>query len=100
VDWTAIETVEHWLTRFRQATTAMSTTSTPILSTTHAALRTLQEELKKAIRTLGSNTSTQIRDGLIQAHQKLAEYHMLFDRSPYYLWATSQYLACTPFMLS
>ncbi|KAG2078425.1 hypothetical protein BDR04DRAFT_1086741 [Suillus decipiens] len=44
-DWAGIELVTKWLKAFRSATTQMSTTKCPMLSTTHAIFRGLQESI-------------------------------------------------------
>lgn len=90
-DWEAISIVTHWLHAFREATTQMSSTSKPMLSTTHAVFRGLQEELRKAIAALPENVNPQIRLGLLNAHRKLSDYYHSFDQSPYYTWAASKF---------
>ncbi|KAJ7323843.1 hypothetical protein DFH08DRAFT_968862 [Mycena albidolilacea] len=49
-DWEAIELVAQWVEAFRTATTQMSATKSPMISTTHAVFRGLQEELRKLFR--------------------------------------------------
>ncbi|KAG5639951.1 hypothetical protein H0H81_000320, partial [Sphagnurus paluster] len=65
----------------------MSSTKQPMLSQTHAIFRGLQEHLRTALRELPNNAPPRIRDGLVAAHEKLADYYSKYDLSPYYLWA-------------
>jgi hypothetical protein len=46
MDWESIKLVTSWLKSFRAATTEMSATKVPILSTTHAIFRGLQDDIK------------------------------------------------------
>ena len=48
-EWQAIELVATWLKSFQAATTQMSMTRTPMLSTTHAVFHSLQDELREII---------------------------------------------------
>ncbi|KAK6981508.1 Transposase-like protein, partial [Favolaschia claudopus] len=86
-DWTAIETVADWLQTFRAATTEMSRTSRPMLSSTHSTFRGLQKILKDKITALPPNSSPELREGLARAHLKLSDYYYKFDQSPFYIWA-------------
>jgi len=92
-DWSSIELVSSWLKSFRSATTQMSTTKVPMLSTTHAIFRGLQEDLKGILRSLPTTVSHRIKKGLIDAHTKLSDYYHKYDESPFYTWA-----ACMPFI--
>jgi hypothetical protein len=89
-DWEAISIVTDWLHAFREATTQMSSTGKPMLSTTHAVFRGLQEELRKAIAALPETVNPNIKLGLVNAHRKLSDYYHSFDQSPFYTWATSK----------
>ncbi|KAF8058568.1 hypothetical protein FPV67DRAFT_1368799, partial [Lyophyllum atratum] len=53
-DWQAITLVADWLKSFRAATAQMSATTKPMLYTTLAIFRGLQDELKSILRTLPS----------------------------------------------
>jgi hypothetical protein len=88
-DWEAISIVTEWLHAFREATTQMSCTGKPMLSTTHAVFCGLQEELRKAISALPQNVNAKIKLGLLNAHRKLSDYYHCFDQSPFYTWAAS-----------
>ena len=66
----------------------MSTTKKPMLSTTHAVFRGLQDEIRNIIRTLPPSTSPQLIKGLTDAHRKLSDYYHTFDESPFYLWSS------------
>jgi hypothetical protein len=92
-DWTSIDLVSSWLKSFRSATTQMSTTKVPMLSTTHAIFRGLQEDIKGILRSLPATVSSRIKHGLIDAHTKLSDYYHKYDESPFYTWA-----ACTWFI--
>ncbi|KAH9008870.1 hypothetical protein EDB83DRAFT_2172104, partial [Lactarius deliciosus] len=84
-EWHSIGLVATWLKTFRSATTQMSTTKKPMLSTTHAIFCGLQEDLQNIIRHLPPSTSPCLKKGLMGAHRKLSDYYHLFDESPYYL---------------
>lgn len=87
-EWQAIELVATWLKSFRAATTQMSTTRMPMLSTTHAVFRGLQEDLRDIIRSLPDSVSPSLKKGLTDAHRKLSDYYYKIDQSPYYLWSS------------
>lgn len=90
-EWEAITLVSNWLKAFRSATTEMSTTKKPMLSTVHAIFRGLQDHIKTILETLPDTTHPRLRDGLVAAHQKLSEYYYRSDASPYYTWAASEF---------
>ncbi|KZV63207.1 hypothetical protein PENSPDRAFT_590276, partial [Peniophora sp. CONT] len=91
-DWDAISTITRWLAAFRTATTAMSATKRPMLSSVHATFRDLQDDLKDSIRSLPEASSqpdfVRLRTALVDAHLKLSSYYWKFDQSPYYIWAS------------
>ena len=89
-DWESIKMVTSWLKSFRVATTEMSAMKTPMLSTTHAIFRGLQDDIKNILRSLPNTVSPNIILGLTDAHRKLSDYYYEFDVSPFYTWA-----ACT-----
>jgi hypothetical protein len=86
-DWESIKLVTSWLKSFRLATTEMSATKVPMLSTTHAIFRGLQEDLKNILRHLPNSVLPQIKFGLVDAHRKLSDYYYRYDESPFYTWA-------------
>jgi hypothetical protein len=88
-DWESIKLVMSWLKSFRSATTEMSATKIPMLSTTHAVFRGLQDEIKKNLCSLPDSVSPNIKLGLTNAHRKLSDYYYQFDASPFYTWAAS-----------
>jgi len=90
-DWAAISQVAGWLKAFRSATTEMSKTKEPMLSTIHAIFRGLQDHISSILHELPNSTPTQLRIGLIDAHTKLSEYYFRLDESPYYTWAACEY---------
>jgi hAT family C-terminal dimerisation region len=79
--------VTRWLKSFRSATTQMSATKTPMLSSTHAIFRGLQAEIRDILRD-EQGLSPRLIQGLSDAHLKLSEYYYKFDESPFYLWAS------------
>ena len=87
-DWEAIALVAQWLKSFRSATTQMSTTKRPMLSSTHAIFRGLQDSLADSLRSLPNDTPTLLRRALLNAHRKLSDYYGKSDESPYYTWAS------------
>jgi hypothetical protein len=87
-DWEAIALVTQWLKSFRSATTQMLTTKHPMLSSTHAIFRGLQDSLTKSLRSLPNNTPALLRQALLNAHRKLSDYYRKSNESPYYTWAS------------
>ena len=87
-DWDGIALVAQWLKSFRSATTQMSTTKQPMLSSTHAIYRGLQESLRESLTNLPNNTPPQLKLGLMRAHRKLSDYYNKIDDSPYYIWSS------------
>ncbi|KAG2123792.1 uncharacterized protein EDB93DRAFT_600417 [Suillus bovinus] len=77
-----------WLKAFRSATTQMSTTKRPMLSSAHAIFRGLEESLRDDLANLPDSAPTKIRLALINAHRKLSDYFFKIDDSPYYVWAS------------
>lgn len=90
-EWDAVKQVTSWLFHFREATTQMSTTKKPMLSTTHAIFRGLQDEIKRIFRSLPSSAPAQLKTGLLNAHLKLSEYYYKYDESPFYTWAACEF---------
>ncbi len=90
-DWNNLKLLKDWLCLFREASTQMSTTSSPMLSTTHAIFRGLQDELKSILRSLPDDVSPELKRALLNAHRKLSDYFYKFDLSPYPLWAAREY---------
>ena len=86
-DWESIKLVASWLKSFRSATTEMSTTKLPMLSTTHAIFRGLQDDIKDILRSLPNSVPPKIKLGLTDAHCKLSDYYYQYDVSPFYTWA-------------
>ncbi|KAG2353464.1 hypothetical protein BDR07DRAFT_1496217 [Suillus spraguei] len=67
-DWAGIELVTQWLKSFRSATTQMSTTKHPMLSSAYAIFRGLQESLQEDLAELPDSAPV--------------------DESPFYVWAS------------
>ena len=93
-DWSSISMVSSWLKSFRSATTQMSVTKVPMLSTTLAIFRGLQDDIKTILCSLATNTSPVIKMGLFDAHEKLSEYYYKYDESPFYTWAACMSFHC------
>ena len=87
-DWHSIDLVTTWLKSFRTATTQMSATQTPMLSSIHAIFCGLEEDLQDIIRSLPNSTSPCLMKGLTDAHHKLSDYYQTFDKSPFYIWSS------------
>ena len=87
-DWSAICLVAGWLKVFDSATTDMSKTKEPMLSTIHAIFRGLQDHVHQVLADLPDSALHQLRNGLIEAHKKLSDYHYHSDESLYYTWAS------------
>jgi hypothetical protein len=90
-DWESIKLMASWLKSFRLATTEMSATKVPMLSTTHAIFRGLQEDIKNILRDLPNSVSPKIKLGLVDAHRKLSDYYYRYDESPFYTWAACKW---------
>ena len=67
-DWESINLVASWLKSFRSATTEMSATKVPMLSTTHVIFRGLQDKIKKILRELPNSMLLKIKLSLTDAH--------------------------------
>jgi hypothetical protein len=91
-DWESLKLVTSWLKSFRSATTQMSATKVPMVSTTHAIFRGLQEDIKNILRNLSNSVSPSIKLGLTDAHRKLSDYYYQFDASPFYTWAARMWI--------
>ncbi|KAF5337795.1 hypothetical protein D9758_016284 [Tetrapyrgos nigripes] len=87
-DWDAVEMVMGWLKSFRSATTQMSTTKRPMLSTVSVIFRGLQQDIRNILASLLDNVSPELKEGLTVAHRKLSDYYTKFDQSPFYVWAS------------
>ncbi|KAJ7608082.1 hypothetical protein DFH06DRAFT_1018061, partial [Mycena polygramma] len=94
-DWKALQQVREWLSGFRQATTAMSATSKPMLSQTRLVFCELQAGIKEQLKQLRGNVAPELKAGLAAAHKKLSDYYFTFDASPYYLWASRKFFTAT-----
>jgi hypothetical protein len=81
-----------WLKSFPAATTQISTTKVPMLSTTHAIFHGLQDDIKDILRHLPATVSPSLKYGLINAHMKLSDYYHKYDESPFYTWAAHKQL--------
>jgi len=86
-DWDSIKLVASWLKSFHSAITEMSTMKLPMLSTTHAIFRGLQDNIKDILCSLPNSVSPKIKLGLTDMHRKLSDYYYQFDVSPFYTWA-------------
>ncbi|KAJ7587750.1 hypothetical protein C8J56DRAFT_759539, partial [Mycena floridula] len=84
-NWESIKLVMDWLKSFRSATTQMSATKTPMLSSTHAIFRGVQDDLRHILRGLPHSTPDALKQGLFAAYRKLSDYHYKFDESPFYI---------------
>jgi hypothetical protein len=91
-NWSAITLISQWLKSFCSTTVQMSATKKPMLSSTLAIFRGLQDSLRKILRTLPNNTPAKLKEGLIKAHLKLSNYYGKTDSSPYYVWACCRFL--------
>ena len=91
----AISQVASWLKAFRFAATDMSTTKKPMLSTTLAIFRGLQQHVQNILRELPDTAPPQLKKGLLDVHLKLSEYYYRFDQSPFYTWAACKLQKCS-----
>lgn len=83
--------VTEWLGAFRSATTQMSTSKEPMLSSTLAIFRGLQDHIRQIYSNLPESTSPRIKTSLLDAHRKLSDYYYRFDESPFYTWAARKF---------
>ena len=86
-DWEAIALVTQWLKSFRSATTQMSATKRPMLSSTHAIFQGLQDSITESLCSLSNNTPALLCQALLNTHWKLSDYYGRSDELPYYTWA-------------
>ncbi|KAJ7216044.1 hypothetical protein GGX14DRAFT_299925, partial [Mycena pura] len=84
-DWDAIIMVSDWLLNFRSATTQMSATSKPMLSSTHLVFRGLQRTLKQKLAQLPEDAPPELKEALSKSHLKLSDYYYKYDQSPLYI---------------
>jgi hypothetical protein len=61
-----------------------------MLSTMHAIFCGLQEHLHSILRELPNSIDPSIRQGLLNAHEKLSDYYYKYDKSPFYTWAACE----------
>ncbi|KAF5335031.1 hypothetical protein D9758_016187 [Tetrapyrgos nigripes] len=121
-DWANITKVTAWLKTFCVATLQMSTTKTPMLSSTLKVLHSLEDDVKEIISSLGPwDVSDDVCDALIAAHGKLmldphidrealeADYekdatltgHLTKSRQELHEYFNSNYVSnCTPLVSS
>ena len=91
-EWEAIKLVFNWLLNFHEATRQMSTTSKPMISTTHAIFCGLQDAIKLIYAKLLSTAPHQLKVGLLDAYKKLSEYYYKYNESLFYTWAACELL--------
>ncbi|KIJ38116.1 hypothetical protein M422DRAFT_177043 [Sphaerobolus stellatus SS14] len=91
-EWDVVSVVTAWLLIFRKATMSMSTTKCPMLLSTHAILKGLQDKLQEELSKLPKTTAPSLCKALVDAHTKLGEYFFKIDQSPYILWASHDQL--------
>ena len=76
----------------------MSTTKSPMLSTTHAIFHVLQDDLHQSLANLPNSALTCLKTALVKAHQKLSDYYTKLDESPFYIWALCKCLLLSMFI--
>ena len=99
-DWESIKLVTSWLKSFQSTTMEMSTTKSPMLSTTHAIFQGLQDDIKTILHSLPNSVLPQIKLGLTDAHCKLSDYYYKYNESPFYTWAACMCVSLKPFLHS
>lgn len=87
-EWDAIARIAEWLDSFREATTLMSMTKGLTLSSVLSIFRDLQDDIREAYCELPISAPPVLKQGLLNAHRKLSDYHYLTDATPYYIWAS------------
>ncbi|KIK54017.1 hypothetical protein GYMLUDRAFT_1024574, partial [Collybiopsis luxurians FD-317 M1] len=88
----AIATICDWLLNFQSATSQMSTTPKPMLSSMHSTFRGLQRTLQDKLKQLPADVPPELVHGLTAAHQKLSNYYYKYNQSPFYIWAACRKL--------
>jgi hypothetical protein len=85
-DWSAIKTIAGWLSLFREATTFMSLRDKTTISSVFGVFMALQDDIRANI-CKSRDVPLELKQGLLDAHEKLAEYFKKSDASPYYMWS-------------
>jgi hypothetical protein len=80
------------LKSFHPATTQMSTTKCPMLSSAHAIFHGLQESFQEDLAELPDSAPVKLWSALTSTHCKLSDYYFKVDESPFYVWASSMLL--------
>lgn len=88
-DWSAITTIAGWLSLFREATTFMSSRDKTTISSVFGVFMALQDDVRAHIRA-SDGVPIELKQGLLDAHEKLAEYFKKSDASPYYMWSACE----------
>jgi hypothetical protein len=89
-DWANIKTVTQWLKMLSTATTLMSSSKETTISWSFVVLAGLQDNIRAHLSGLPSDTPAHLKQGLMQAYNKLAEYLKLMDESPFYMFAACE----------
>jgi hypothetical protein len=50
----------------------------------------LQNDVRQSLKAATSGISQELKTGLVEAHEKLAEYFKKSDASPYYMWVACE----------
>jgi hypothetical protein len=90
-EWFAISVVTKWLSLFAGATTAMSSTEKTTLSAAYGIFTGLQDDVRTHLKDHTDGIPAALKNGLVDAHDKLSEYFRKTDASPYYLWSACAY---------
>lgn len=85
--WEALSIVTRLLARYRDATYELSLGQTPNLSAIYVEYGTLLAEIRSTMTACDSQTHSTFVAALQSAHEKLAYYFHLSDRTPVYIWA-------------
>ncbi|THV02014.1 hypothetical protein K435DRAFT_564725, partial [Dendrothele bispora CBS 962.96] len=66
-------------------TTEMSWTEHLMLPLVHLVFRDLQHDIKANLSNLPSGVPSEVKEGLVAVHQKLSDYYMKYNESPFYI---------------
>ncbi|GAA5981593.1 hypothetical protein JCM5350_008037 [Sporobolomyces pararoseus] len=86
-EWTVIELVRDWLKSYADATFEMSKSSKPTISEVLLVYTSLLASIESYLASLPASAPLALKEGLAQAHAKLAHYNHLRDESMYSVWA-------------
>jgi hypothetical protein len=89
-DWANIKIVAQWLKMLSTAATLMLLSKETTISWSFVVLAGLQDNIWAHLSRLPSDTPAHLKQGLMQAYNKLAKYLKLMDKTPFYMFAACE----------